>query len=145
MKKFFIAALMTVTFAASAFAKDIKVNTAVAHNFKAEFAKASNVNWITTNEYTKASFVLNNEKMEVFYNAAGEKIATSRSVTVDALPIKAKRTLARNYAAYNIKEAIEFEGIDDEAYFISAENEKASLVLKVDKTGALTIFKNTRK
>jgi hypothetical protein len=146
MKKLFIATLLSVTVAASAFAKDTKkVNYIAASNFKVEYAKASDVSWITTPEYTKASFVLNNEKMDVFYNANGEKFATSTNVTVDELPVKAKRSLAKNYATYTIKEVIEFEGTDDSGYYISAENQKESVVLKVSSAGELIPFQSSRK
>ncbi|MGI8634421.1 MAG: hypothetical protein ACR2KZ_03360, partial [Segetibacter sp.] len=88
MKKLFLALLVSVTVAASAFAKDTKkVNFAVASSFKAEFANASNVNWTTTDQYTKASFVMNDEKMEAFYNQRDEKIASSRTISIDELPV----------------------------------------------------------
>jgi hypothetical protein len=146
MKKLFLALLVAVTVAASAFAKDTKkVNYAASSNFKAEFANATSVTWTTTDQYTKAAFVVNNEKMEAFYNQSGEKIASSRTIAIDELPVKAKRSLAKDYAGYTVREAIEFEGIDDNGYFISAENEKESVVLKVNSTGGLNTFKTTKK
>ena len=146
MKKLFLSLLIASTVAASAFAKDTKkVNSLVARNFRVEFANASNINWATTDNYIKASFVIDDEKMEAFYNEKGEKIASSRTISIDELPVKAKRSLAKNYAGYTVKETIEFEGIDDSGYYISAENEKESVVLKVNNTGGLTPFKTTKK
>jgi hypothetical protein len=37
------------------------------------------------------------------------------------------------------------EGTEESGYFISAENEKESLILKVNSTGGLSNFKTTRK
>src|SRR5690242_11204266 len=113
MKKLFLSLLIASTVMASAFAKDTKkVNALVANNFKADFSNASNINWTTNDQYIKASFVLNDEKMEAFYNERGEKIASSKTISIDDLPVKAKRSFAKNYAGYTVKETIEFEGIE---------------------------------
>src|SRR6476469_1191331 len=118
MKKLFLSLLIASTVAASAFAKDTKkVNSLVASNFRIEFANASNINWTTTDQYIKASFVIDGEKMEAFYNQRGEKIASSKTISIDDLPVKAKRSFAKNYAGYTVKETIEFEGIDEAGYY----------------------------
>jgi len=146
MKKLFLSLLIASTVIASAFAKDTKkVNALVASNFKADFSNASNINWTTNDQYIKASFVLNDEKMEAFYNERGEKIASSKTISIDDLPVKAKRSFAKNYGGYTVKETIEFEGIEDSGYYISAENEKESVVLKVNSIGGLSTFKTTKK
>ena len=146
MKKLFIAVLLTFTVAASAFAKDTKkVHNAAIRTFNEEFAKASDVNWISTDSYVKATFVLDNAKMEAFYNGSGEKIATSRAIMLEELPVKTKRAFAKDYSGYNVKEAIEFNGTDETAYFISAENEKESVILKVNSANELSKYKITKK
>jgi hypothetical protein len=146
MRKLFLAALISMTVAASAFAKDTKnVNGVAIRNFEIEFSKASNVTWTSTDKFVKATFIQDNEKMEAFYNQSGEKIATSRTIKLDELPVKAKRTIAKDYAAYTIIEAIEVEGSEDYGFYVSAENEKESVILKVNGTGGLSIFKVTKK
>jgi hypothetical protein len=146
MKKLFIAALLALTVAGSAFAKDTKkVNALVVRTFDSEFRKASNVTWTVNEEYVKATFTLNNEKMEAIYNPSGERIGTSRAITIDELPVKTKRAFAKNYGDYAVKEAIEFTGTEENGYFISAENEKEVVVLKVNNTNDLTKFKVTKK
>ena len=132
MKKLFIVALLTITVAASSFAKDNnKVNAIAANNFKAEFANATAVSWTATDNYYKATFTVNDEKMEAFYNPQGEKVATSRTISIDQLPVKAKRSFAKDFAGYTIKEAIEFEGTEEPGYYIAAESEKESVILKI--------------
>ena len=146
MKKLFIAALLAVTVTASAFAKDTKkVNGRALSSFNVEFGKASDVSWTATDNYAKATFVLNSEKMEVFYNTAGEKIGTSRTISMDELPVKTKRAFAKDYSGYTVKESIEFDGVEESGYYISAENEKESLVLKVNALNELTKYKATKK
>ena len=146
MKKLFIAALLTITVAASSFASDNKkISNLAINNFRLEFAKASNVSWSTAEKYYKATFYMGAEKMEAFYNASGEKVATSRTISIDELPVKAKRAFAKDYSDYTVKEAVEMDGIEETAYFLTAENDKESVILKVTGTGGLSIFKTTKK
>ncbi|MCW3109009.1 MAG: hypothetical protein JWQ09_3515 [Segetibacter sp.] len=146
MKKLFLVALLAVTVAASAFAKDTKkVNAAAIGNFKVEFKRASDVTWTVNDNYVKATFILNNERMEAFYNENGERIGTSRAITLDELPVKAKRAFAKKFDGYTVKQAIEFDGTEETAYYLSAENEKESVILKVDNSEGLSTFKRTKK
>jgi hypothetical protein len=146
MKKLFFAALITVTVATSAFAKDVnKVNSRAIHNFNFEFRGAEDVNWTSKSDFAKATFVLNGQKMEAFYKIDGELIGTSKNITLDQLPTSAKRTFAKRYNGYTVKEAIRFEGVDEAAYFISAENEKETVILKVSDDENVSIFQKDRK
>ena len=44
-------------------------------------------------------------------------------------------------AGYTIKEAIRFEGTDENAYYISAENEKGSVIFKIEDNGFVSLDK----
>ncbi len=145
MKKLFLAALLAVAVSAGAFAKGpSKVSAVVVNNFKTDFKKASDVSWNTTADYTKATFTLDNERMEAFYNEKGEKVATSRAISLEELPVNAKRAFAKKFEGYTVKEAIELESNDETAYYISAQNEKESVILKVSNSG-LSTYQRTKK
>lgn len=145
MKKLFIAALMVVSLATSAFAAETnKVNSSVSYNFNIDFKNATNVTWTTAENYSKATFVLNNEKMEAFYNEDGSIIGTSKSVDVDELSINTKRTIAKRFTGYTVKEAIKFTGTEESAYYIAAENEQESVVLKVTDKQVSTLKRTTK-
>jgi hypothetical protein len=145
MKKLFIAALLTVTFATSAFtADDKKISYKIKQNFSADFADADKVTWIVKADFVKASFEVEGEKMEAFYDHSGAAIGCSKKITLDNLPVQAKRTFAKKYSDYTVKEAIKFDGVDETAYYISAENDKQSVILKVTGAG-ISVFKRTSK
>lgn len=132
---------MVITVAASAFAADIKkVNTNAVNSFKSDFKKAANVRWARTQNFIKATFTLDGQEMEVFYNMDGEKVATSKKIALDELPAEAKRTFTKKFDGYNVKEAIHFKGTDEEAYYISAENENESVIVKVALNQSVSIF-----
>lgn len=144
MKKFLFAALIAVSVATSAFAADSKVNDVVLQNFGNMFSKASEVTWTSTAIYVKASFVLNNERMEAFYHTDGDLIGLSKAATVDQLSPKAKAAFEAKYADYTVSEAIKFEGPDETAYFISVENAQEKVIVKV-LDNSLIVYSRSRK
>ncbi len=142
MKKLFIAALLAITVAASSFAAEgNKVSFAALNNFASQFKKGSNVQWTTVENYTKATFTLNDIRTEALYTPEGDFIGTNQAVTLEELPVNAKRAFAKKYDGYTLKEAIRFEGTEESAYFISAENEKGSVILKVEDNGFMSTVK----
>ncbi|WP_018614861.1 hypothetical protein [Segetibacter koreensis] len=146
MKKLVTSAVLTLLIAASSFAAgENKVNSKAASNFLLEFKDAKNVNWKSTENYVKVSFILNDKNMDAFYDLDGNKIATSSNIAMDKLPTSAKRAFAKKFADYTFKEAIQFDGVEDTAYYISAENEAQSLLLKVSAEGFVSVLKNVRK
>ncbi|MCW3114555.1 MAG: hypothetical protein JWR18_2951 [Segetibacter sp.] len=145
MKKLLIAALIVASFVTSAFAEPAKINALALKSFTVEYKKASDVSWTTPGEFVKASFVFDNQRMEAFYTLTGEKIGTSVGVSLDELPTKAKRAFAKKYSSYTVRESILFEGMEDNAYFIAAENDAEKVIVKVYDDGQLYLYKKTKK
>ncbi len=145
MKKLFIAALLAVSVVTSVYADGPSdVNATILYNFRSNFTDATNVTWVSKKDYVKAVFTLDNSTVEAFYKLTGELIGTSKNISLEELPISAKRTFARKFYDYTVVEAIRFEGTDETAYYISAVNDKQSVILKVDGTNQLTMFKKTK-
>ncbi len=143
MKKLFFAALIAVSVSASAFAQDVnQIDEKAVADFESVFTGASNVEWISKENFTKASFLQNDQKVEVFYNLDGEFIATTTQIKMDKVPTFVKRIIAKNYSDYTVKEAFTFQADDENAYFISAENEKENVVLKVNG-GMFSVYSRT--
>lgn len=145
MKKLFFAALFAIAVASSAFAGPGNVNVRVLNNFNAAFKNATGTTWSAAGNYAKATFIHNNIRTEAFYNTEGELIGTSKGISMDEIPVKAKRTFAKKFDGYTVKEAILFEGADETAYFISADNDTGSVIVKVGENDQVSIFKNTKK
>src|SRR3954471_19579383 len=136
MKKLQLPAVIAVSFIASALAGPAKtVYFFVRNSFENDFKHITAVDWDVTPSYAKATFQLNNVKTEAFYKLDGEFIGSSQAVKIDDLPTAAKRNFAKKYGTYLVKEAIKFEGKDDSFFYISAENEKESVILKADNLG----------
>jgi opacity protein-like surface antigen len=122
MKKLFIAALLTVSVAASAFASDVTTgNKLIKKAFTSSFKNASNVKWTNTGDLVKASFFQNGEKIEAFYDNSGEIICTSKSIGLDELPTAIKRSFSKNYDGYTVREAIKIDANGEGYYPISLQ------------------------
>lgn len=146
MKNLFIAALLAVSLTTTAFATDEnKISVSIRQNFRNEFKGIDKVDWTLKRDFVKASFVLNGEKVEAFYDFKGDKIGTSHHITLADLPLTARRMIAKKYAGYNITEAVEFNSPEEDCFYISADNEKERLVLKITDNSSVSTFKKTRK
>jgi hypothetical protein len=132
MKKLLFSALIAVSIVSSAFAADVnKVNVRILNSFRGEYAGVSQVEWVSKAQFVKASFMVDNKKVEAFYSHDGERIGTASNITLEDLPTSAKRIFAKKYAGYTVKEAIEFNSDQEQAYFLTAVNEKESVILKI--------------
>lgn len=146
MKKLLFTALIAISLMSSAFATPVKgVTYRMAEAFSTAFKGAENLQWSLTDDYVKASFDLRGIKMEAFYDHSGELIGSSHAITLESLPIQAKRKFAMKYSDYIVKEAIVFEGADESAYFVSAESETRTVIIKITNSTVETfkvIYKN---
>ncbi len=138
MKKLFIAAFFAIA-SLSSFAAPVNKSVAT-RNFRFDFKRAVNVTWSQTGDFLKASFNMDGQKLEAFYNPDGERIGTTRAISLDELPVNAKRKFAQKMEGYTVKEAIRFEGNDESAYFISGVKDNKTVIVKVLDSGTVTNF-----
>jgi hypothetical protein len=146
-RKFIIAALLVCAIGVSAFAAgpDV-VDTKVTDHFANSFKNVSNVDWSSTDLYTKASFNWMNEKMEAFYDNDGDYFGTSHAISVNELPAKALRTIQEKYIGSVATQAIEFDDAQNHSnYYVSLESAKSSIILQVSNTGETSVFKKINK
>jgi hypothetical protein len=147
MKKLLFSALIAVSLFSSAFAasgENKKVSLHIIKAFESNFLEAENVTWKVNEKFAKATFVLNNVTTDAFYSPSGEFIGTSQAIALNKIPTAAKRATAKKYADYTVREAIKFDSVDETAYFISVENEKKSIILKV-LNYSVSVYNTTNK
>lgn len=148
MKKLFIAVLFVTAIGTSAFANPSTVNYKIMNNFRTDFVDAENVSWKVSNEFVKASFTLDNTRLNAFYNLDGELIGTSKTFELNKLPKRALQTITKKYPypPYKLGECIEMTYPDGEkSYFLSFEINNETLVLQVSPTGYVSVFQKTEK
>ncbi len=140
MKKLLFSALVIAATFTSAFVTEVKINRTVSTAFARDYALAKQVVWVSTPDYVKASFTENDKNIDVFYNHDGVKIGVSSGISIEQLPISAKRIFAKKYGAYSVREAIEFTTEDETTYFLNVANDKEKLILKVNSL-SVEVFK----
>ncbi|MCW3106328.1 MAG: hypothetical protein JWQ09_834 [Segetibacter sp.] len=146
MKNLILSALLAVTVATTAFATgESNISYFVLNSFRHDFKDVTNVAWTSKTDFAKATFIQNNRKMEVYYNPNGDLIAISKNIQLDELPVNAKRAFAKRYEGYTVKEAIQFDGTDEQGYYLSAENEQESVIIKIDQNEQLSLFRKSKK
>jgi len=147
MKKFIIAiAVIAFTTASAVYASDASnVSIRIKDAFATKFEGAKNVNWTTNLNFVKATFDYKNEKVEAFYALDGSMIGTSRAVLTSALPLAAQKELDKKYSSYKTTESIVFEGEEETCYYVSLENDKQSVILKISAEGDTSIYKKSKK
>jgi hypothetical protein len=147
MKKIFTA-IAIIAFAAtsSVFAADASnVSTKIKDAFANKFEGAKNINWKTNVNFVKATFELKGELVEAFYGLDGNIIGTSRSISLQNLPLDAQNEMDKKYSGYKTTESIVFEGVEETVYYVSLENEKQAVILKITAEGETSIYKKTKK
>ena len=147
MKKLFFAMIAVLSLTVSAMASDgsKNVNYWVLNKFNATYQEAKEVNWIVTDKFAKASFLMDGEKMEAYYSPEGEFIAESKAIPTGELPRSAKKALDKKYKGFTIKEVIEYTTTEKVEYYISLENEKTSKILKISSGGSVEVYKSFDK
>ncbi|HEY1018501.1 MAG TPA: hypothetical protein VGE25_05870 [Sediminibacterium sp.] len=148
MKKLFITALAAIAIGTSAFAGPSAISTKVNDHFAASFSKAKNVSWKSSDRFDKVSFVLNNEKVDAFYDVNGELIGTSKTMAFDKLPKSALENITSKYQypEYQLKDCIEFTSDSKETnFYVSMEKKNETLVLEITKGGMVSVFARNKK
>ncbi len=142
MKKMLLTTLLLVSLITTALASGTKnVDIRVLRSFDASYRDAKNVSWSLKQSFVQVDFELNGKKLSAYYQPDGELIATSEKISLDDLPVNAKRKFAKKYGSYTVKEALKFVTADEVAYFISAANETGTEIVKVNVAGFLSSYK----
>ena len=146
MKKSIIILLISLVSGISAFAKNEEtVNKKVLSSFNKEFATATNTNWEVNRNYTKVTFVLNEQVLFGYYNAEGEKLAVIRNLRITQLPISLATKVKKSYGNYWISDLFEVSTATETTYYISVENAEQKITLKSDGTLGWTVFQKNDK
>lgn len=144
--KILIAAFVLFTSIGSAFANGKEeVNERIIKSFRKEFAGAQNVQWITTKDFVKVTFTLNDQVVYAFYEQSGELLGVTRNIVSTQLPINLFTDLKKNYNAYWITDLFEMAANHENVYYLTLENSDQKLVLKSSGSNGWEVFSKNKK
>jgi hypothetical protein len=142
MKKYFIPALIALTFATSSFAStDSYALNKSAANLEASYASAKDASWTYTDTYEKATITTGNEKMNVYYDNNGDLIGTTKTMDFDKLPKAAISVLTTTYTFpdYQLTDCIAFTDADNNtSYFVSFDLYGETTMLSISNDGTVS-------
>ncbi len=147
-KSIIVAALLfSFFFTSVAFAKPYRtpVNNKAMLHFSENYKEANKVIWKTTSQFTKASFIMDGYKMDVFYsNIDGGLIATSKSIQLSELPENIVSSLKKQYSGdkFTFTECYEYINSDEEVnYYVVVNNQQHKKIVEINDKGEMSVFK----
>ena len=144
--KILIAVFVFMTGISSAFANGKgEVNDKIIKTFQKEFAGAQDVQWVTTKEFVKATFTLNEQVVYAYYSREGNLLGVTRNILSGQLPINLLTDLKKNYNNYWITDLFEMATKGENMYYLTLENSDHKLVLKSNGTTGWEVFSKERK
>lgn len=144
MKKIIYTLLLTLVVASSAFASgESKSRSGVVSHFKVQFKKVPGLFWTNKRDIAKTELLVGGKKTEIFYEANGDLIGSTTNVTLNELPEGIQKQLSETLAGFSVKEAIRLSSPEETAYYILAQNNQETIVLKVNESNTVTTMKNS--
>jgi hypothetical protein len=145
MKKMIIgfAVLMNV-FAVNA-ADTNPVSEKVQQSFQKEFAKATNISWISREKNIfQATFTYNGTQVEAYFDAEGNVLSTARLISEQQLPVMIIKALSKDYSQYTMRRAEECNTNNTTYYLVTLYNDVESISLKFFSNGDEQLVKRIK-
>jgi hypothetical protein len=144
--KILIGVFIFITGISSAFANDNEeVNSKIVRSFQKEFAGAQNVHWVTTKDFVKVTFTLNEQVVYAYYGQDGSLLGVTRNILSGQLPINLLTDFKKNYSNYWISDLFEMAVNGENVYYLTLEDSDHKVVLKSNGTNGWDVFKKEKK
>lgn len=145
--KILIGAFIFITGISSAFANDNReeVNSKIIRSFQKEFAGAQNAQWVTTKDFVKVTFTLNEQVVYAYYDQNGSLLGVTRNILSGQLPINLLTDFKKNYSNYWITDLFEMAVNGENVYYLSLEDSNHKVVLKSNGTNGWDVYRKDKK
>ena len=145
MKKIlFLLGLVATMGVCSAYPSE-KVSPKVLASFKSEFSAAQNVVWETGNNYFRAEFSLNEQRIFAYYSPEGELINIARYISSLQLPINLFSNLKNAYSKYWISDLFELSNSEGIHYYVTLETADSKMTMRSTNGGSWTTYSKSKK
>lgn len=141
-----IATMLTIALStAFAFNNNESVSLKAKTSFKNNFTTASSVQWQQEKNYAKATFTMNSQVMNAYYNEDGELMAITRNILSNQLPINLMASIKNNYSNHWISDLFEIAANNETSYYVTLDNADETIVLKSTDFNTWSVYKKTKK
>jgi hypothetical protein len=144
--KLLIGVFIFITGISSAFANDNEeVDGKIIRSFQKEFAGAQNVHWVTTKDFVKVTFTLNEQVVYAYYGQEGSLLGVTRNILSGQLPINLLTDFKKNYSNYWITDLFEMAVNGENVYYLTLEDGDHKVVLKSTGANGWALYRKDKK
>ncbi len=145
MKNLFLSLSMIVA-ASTVFASEAtNVNERVEASFKREFPGAKLIEWSTTGDFNKATFMLWDHRTEAYFTSDGQLQGSSRSLFYNQLPLAVMTAVDKKFSGADVLDINEINNTDGTCYSLLLETGTRKYRIKVDAAGSINEIKRIKK
>lgn len=145
MKKIvFVLGLVLTMGVCSAYPSE-RVSQKVLASFKSEFTNVQDVEWETGNNYFKAAFTMNEQRIFAFYNVDGQLLSIARNISSIQLPVNLYADLKNDYSKYWISDLFEVSNSEGLHYYVTLETADSKLVMHSGNGGSWSTYSKSKK
>ena len=145
MKKIlFVLGFLAIVGVSNAYPSE-RVSPKVLSSFKSEFSNATNVQWETGNNYYRATFSMNDQRVFAYYSIEGELISVARYISSVQLPVNLFANLKNDYSKYWISDLFEVSNGEGVHYYVTLENADTKLTMRSSNGGSWSTYSKNKK
>jgi hypothetical protein len=122
-----------------------RVSQRVLASFKTEFTTAQDVEWETGNNYFRAAFTMNEQRIFAYYNVDGQLLSIARYISSIQLPVNLYADLKNDYSKYWIGDLFEVSNSEGLHYYVTLETADSKLVMHSSNGGSWSTYSKSKK
>ena len=122
-----------------------KISQKVLTSFKTEFTNAQDVKWETGNNYFRAAFTMNEQRIFAYYNVEGQLLSIVRYISSIQLPVNLFANLKNDYSKYWISDLFEVSNSEGLHYYVTLETADTRLVMHSSNGGSWSTYSKNKK
>lgn len=145
MKKIVFMLGLVVTMGVCSAYPSERVSQKVLASFKTEFVNAQDVAWETGNNYFRAEFTMNEQRIFAYYNVDGQLLSIARYISSIQLPVNLYADLKNDYSKYWISDLFEVSNSEGLHYYVTLETADSKLVMHSGNGGSWSTYSKSKK
>lgn len=138
-------------------AKEVRnVSKLSINSFYTDFGYLPDAQWEKTEDFDKATFILDGQKISAFYDSSNTLVGTTSFKTFADLPAKGIKNLILTYKNYNVGSVVYFNSNeadksgrlhygstlnDEENYFVELLKENERIIVRINLRGDVSLYK----
>ena len=145
MKKILLVLGLVATMGVCSAYPSERVSQKVLASFKTEFTNAQDVEWETGNNYFKAAFTMNEQRVFAYYSVDGQLLSIARYISSVQLPVNLFADLKNDYSKYWISDLFEVSNSEGLHYYVTLETADSKLVMHSSNGGSWSTHSKSKK